>query len=112
MRPRSVLLIIALVIPFAFLCVQLIYGYRVALLAAGHVVLSPAAPVRLQDSLPALGGGLSDLEAFSLALSPGGRADAARAVWWAPTADSLVVEFYTERRRLDSTPILRLPLVP
>jgi hypothetical protein len=58
--------------------------------------------VILEDSLPALQE-LHDLEALAVAPAPGGRANAARTVWHAPQADSLVVAFHTERRRHDST---------
>lgn len=103
MRPSFATLLIALAVPSAFLIGELLYSFRIAVFAVGNIGLTPARPVALRDSLPALGGGLSDLEAFSLSLSPRGRANAARTVWWAPVADSLVTEFYTERRRLDST---------
>jgi hypothetical protein len=106
MRTPLTPLLIALAVPAAFLLAEMVYGFRIPLLAVGGVALTPARPVALRDSLPALAGGLSDLEAFSMALSPRGRADAARTVWWAPVADSLVIEFYTERRRLDSTQLI------
>jgi hypothetical protein len=78
------------------------FEYRVPL-AAACGLLTPAAPVALLDSLPALEGGLSDLEAYAVAPWPGGRASPARTVWWAPRAESLMVEFYTSRRARDST---------
>lgn len=54
-------------------------------------------PFDLRDSLPALEGGLSDLEAFTVHVPGARRANFDRTLWIAPRADSLVLAYVTDR---------------
>lgn len=62
----------------------------------------PHAAFSLNDSLPALSPGLSNLEAFSVTLSPGTLASADRSLWWADSVDTVRFAFHTDRTPFDS----------
>ncbi len=60
----------------------------------------------LRDSLPALEGGLSGLEAFKVTVMPYHKADEERAIWLSDTLGRVRVEYVSERQPFDSVQVL------
>lgn len=100
----------ALLFALLFLIVGLLaatwlYGFRAHLRALGGIRYSGYTPVNdfaLRDSLPALEGGLSNLEAFKSTASPIWRADAERSIWLSDSLGALTLEFVTQKTPFDS----------
>jgi hypothetical protein len=62
----------------------------------------PAPEIALADSLPALSGGLSGLEAFALSLPAGTLATFDRALWLSDSIREVIVDFHSTRNPFDS----------
>lgn len=87
-----------------------LYGQRVLLRAAlggtGSGGFTRVTPFALQDSLPALEGGLTNLEAFKVTFSPSGKANRDRSVWSSDSIGTITLEYLTQRDPLDSVTLL------
>jgi hypothetical protein len=85
-------------------------GHRVQIRAALDVVtghgFAPVAAFALRDSLPDLEGGLSNLEAFKVTISPLGRANPERSVWLSDSVRTVNLEFVSDKRPFDSVVLL------
>jgi hypothetical protein len=107
-RPRRAghaLFIGASVLALAALAAFWIYGHRVHLRALGGARWGGFTPVPafvLRDSLPALEGGLSNLEAFKVTMNPVWRADNERSLWISDSLTGLTLEFLTRKNPFDS----------
>jgi hypothetical protein len=75
---------------------------RAAFGAAGRGGFTTVTPFPLRDSLPALEGGLTNLEAFKATLSPSWKANRDRTIWATDTLGTITLEYLTERAHLDS----------
>src|SRR5688572_10617717 len=108
---RRVFLTALFLSPFILMSgIFILYGYRVPIWAllnrSPETGFTPVRHFLLRDSLPALGGGLSDLEAFRASVSPSRRSNADRSLWVSDTIGSVSVEFVTDRGRFDSVSFL------
>jgi hypothetical protein len=83
---------------------QLVYDLRVQLCAATgkYCGFVQAKVFPLRDSLPALSGGLSNLEAFKLAPVVPARANADRSLWILDSIGSISFEYHTDKIPFDS----------
>jgi hypothetical protein len=85
------------------------YDYRV-LLISRWAGFAPARKFSLVDSLPALSGGLSDLEAFRIQpladeIHPA-RANPEQSIWIADSLRRVRMEYFTDKRVLDSVTLV------
>lgn len=60
----------------------------------------------LRDSLPALEGGLSNLEAFRASMSPSRKANRDRTLWISDSIATISLEYLTQRERIDSVTLM------
>jgi hypothetical protein len=85
-----------------------LYGHRVqlrALAGARYGGFTPVLEFALRDSLPALEGGLSNLEAFKVTLAPSWKADPERSMWISDSLNFVTMEFLSEKQPLDSVTV-------
>ncbi len=84
------------------------YDYRVRWLASigrfGGFVTAQAFPLR--DSLPALGGSLSNLEAFKLTVDPMARTNADRSIWVNDSLHRISMEYFADKNPFDSVTLM------
>src|SRR5690554_3035524 len=82
------------------------YGSRVRIRAALGKDYAHWADFSLRDSLPALEGGLSNLEAFRVTLSPFRKADTERTLWLSDSLGRVRLEYVGEKHPFDSVLML------
>lgn len=78
------------------------YGDRVRLRAMAGSGYAHWEEFPLRDSLPALEGGLSNLEAFKVTMSPFYKADQERALWVSDSLRSVRIEYAADKSPFDS----------
>lgn len=82
------------------------YGDRVRLRAMAGGGYAHWEEFPLRDSLPALEGGLSNLEAFKVTMSPFRKADPERALWVSDSLGALRVEYVGDKNPFDSVVLM------
>ncbi len=83
-----------------------VYGCRASVRAAVGGGYSHWEEFPLRDSLPALEGGLSNLEAFKATMSPFRKADGERAIWLSDTLGAVRLEYAGDKHPFDSVLML------